>query len=160
MIEATRNCLCPNVETSNENVDIPALIQTGSSNVSFECKLCSKKYHNKNSLNSHYTRTHRKSKIKVKGDARDSEIDAKVDKMVISLKGGFKCFLCGKQYSRRHHVASHCESHLSYSHKCPQPQCSAKFKTRVTLKIHLAQKHKWLFKNMYVKLLWWQQLKG
>ena len=119
-----------------------SLHESSSSNVSFECNLCPKKYDRKASLYSHYSRNHKKSnkKDQNKSHTRDSEIDAKVDKMVISLNGGFKCFLCGKNYSRRHLIVRHCESHLSYSHKCPQ--CSEKFKTRFGLKNHITQKHK------------------
>lgn len=125
---------------SNEDLGNSSLNESSLSNIAFECKLCPKKYDRKGSLSSHYNRNHRKSNNTKKGDTRDLEIDAKVDKMIISLNGGFKCFLCGRKYARRHHVASHCESHLSYSHKCPQ--CSEKFKTRSALKNHLGQKHK------------------
>ena len=129
---------------SNEDVDNCTLNESGSSNVSFNCKLCPRTYDNKNSLYTHCYRKHRKSKIPTNvsksGDARDLEIDTKIDKMVIALKGGFKCFLCGKKYTRRHHIASHCESHLNYSHKCPH--CFEKFKTRFSVKNHIGQKHK------------------
>ena len=125
---------------SNEDLGSSSLNEISSSNVAFECKLCPKKYDRKKSLSTHHNRNHRKINNTKKGDTRDLEIDAKVNKMIISLNGGFKCFLCGRKYARRHHVASHCESHLSYSHKCPQ--CSEKFKTRSALKNHLGQKHK------------------
>ena len=148
------------VRISNPDPDKSTLDQPNKS--TFNCELCPRKYKSKGGLRVHHSRNHKKinKKKSDSGDAANvskinfrskkshsrklmsstSEIDTKIDKMVMTSKKGFTCFLCGKKYERRCHIVSHCETHLNYTHKCPL--CSEEFKTRFSVKNHIAKKHR------------------
>ena len=72
-------------------------------------------------------------------DDLDTEIDGKVEKLMVKEGKLWKCKHCGK-ISNRANITRHCEIHLTgYSFPCPN--CDHKTTNRVAMKEHIRQKH-------------------
>ena len=52
----------------------------------------------------------------------------------------WQCNHCGKQDKMKINMSRHVESHFSFSHTCPY--CAKVYKSRPSLKFHMATKHK------------------
>ena len=62
--------------------------------------------------------------------------------------GKFRCTLCGKTMSARHHMRNHVETHMAMTHSCDVPACRKVFKTRNSKAVHYSTYHKGGTMNM------------
>jgi len=85
------------------------------------------------------------SGMTVDGQDGNTDIDELVQSsmaQVIGEGGGttWQCNHCGKQDKMKINLSRHVESHFSFSHTCPY--CAKVYKSRPSLKFHMATKHK------------------
>ena len=70
-----------------------------------------------------------------------TELDQKIQELIIVKGGTFTCSLCGKTASTKHNLGKHVETHIE-GLSFPCQQCDRSFRSRNTLQKHKSVNHK------------------
>ena len=116
--------------------------ETHVNGLSYQCLCCSEIRPNKSSLKRHIRVMHRDKSESGVSDSTElipGDINREINEKIQDLVGQrsdteWGCLKCFKTFTRKSNLLNHLETHLNYSHSCPE--CNFNTAVRSALKIH------------------------
>uniref|UniRef100_A0A336MGJ8 CSON001139 protein n=1 Tax=Culicoides sonorensis TaxID=179676 RepID=A0A336MGJ8_CULSO len=118
-----------------------------------ECQICNRRYSNKNQLNVHILRVHRKNEANLHECEMCSKTflaawELRVHERSHSNEKIAKCPMCERSYKSTNDIKKHMAvNHTSSHYKCPGNGCDKQFKTKLHFRKHFKKYHPEVFSS-------------
>ncbi|XP_063707211.1 zinc finger protein OZF-like [Culicoides brevitarsis] len=113
----------------------------------FECQICQRRYSNKNQLNVHVIRVHRKNEANLHECELCSKTflaawELRVHERSHSSEKIAKCPMCERSYKSTNDIKKHMAvNHTAAHYRCPGTGCDKQFKTKLHFRKHFKKHH-------------------